>query len=80
MTEPNVMHFLHVSSEGWYYRKQTRHGIGGIIYVSVPGLNDSCVMHHTMRRATASLVLVRTVDAENFGLGRGTRYTKGEPN
>ena len=37
------MQFLHVSSVGWYYRKQKRHGIGGIIYVSVPGLNDLCV-------------------------------------
>ena len=41
---------------------------------------DGSLTRICIRRATASLVLVRTVDAENFGLGRGTRYTKGELN
>ena len=31
-------------------------------------------------RATPLLALMRTVDAERFGLGRGTRYTERQPN
>ena len=47
MTEPNVMQFLHVSSEGWYYQ---RHGNRGIIYVSVPGLNDPCTQNRFLQK------------------------------
>ena len=66
------MQFLHVSSEG-----RTTEYKSDMALAASSMCQSRDLMTHVLRRATASLVLVRTVDTENFGLGRGTRYTKG---